>query len=84
MTREEVLAGIAEDLVDIADVDPAGVTEDKRFTEDLGIDSLQKLDLIRATERRFGVEIPDQRSASWDTLKTVGQLVDQVVMAGRR
>jgi acyl carrier protein len=83
MTRNEALAGIVEELADITGADPASITEDKLF-EDLGIDSLQKIELIRATERRFGVEIPDQRSASWDTLKTVGQLVDQVVMAGRR
>ena len=53
---ERVQAIIAEQL---------GVEEDKvnneaSFTEDLGADSLDQVELILALEEEFGIEIPDE------------------------
>ncbi len=46
---------IAEHL----DVDPAKVKRDARFTDDLGADSLDQVELVMAFEEEFGIEIPD-------------------------
>ncbi len=46
---------IAEHL----DVDPAKVKKDARFTDDLGADSLDQVELVMAFEEEFGIEIPD-------------------------
>lgn len=49
---------IAEHL----DVDPAKVKRDARFTDDLGADSLDQVELVMAFEEEFGIEIPDNNA----------------------
>ncbi|MFH4976736.1 hypothetical protein AB6A40_003445 [Gnathostoma spinigerum] len=40
-------------------IDPKKLTMDSRFTEDLGLDSLDHVEVIMALEDEFGFEIPD-------------------------
>ncbi|NJP53842.1 acyl carrier protein [Streptomyces sp. SBST2-5] len=60
MTREEIIAGLAELLNEVADVEPAEVTEDKSFIEDLDVDSLAMVEVIVSAEERFGVSLPEE------------------------
>ena len=72
MTREEVIAGLAEILEEVAGVDPSDVSEEKSFTEDLDVDSLSMVEVVVAAEEKFGVSIPDDEVKN---LKTVGDAV---------
>ncbi len=47
-------------IVDQLGVDQAEVTPEASFTDDLGADSLDRVELIMAMEEAFGVEIPDE------------------------
>src|SRR5260370_40268846 len=47
-------------IVDQLGVDQAEVTPEASFTDDLGADSLDRVELIRAMEEAFGVEIADE------------------------
>ncbi|GGQ20606.1 MULTISPECIES: acyl carrier protein [Streptomyces] len=60
MTREEIISGLAEILNEVADVEPADVTEEKSFIEDLDVDSLAMVEVIVAAEERFGVSLPEE------------------------
>ncbi|KWT56625.1 acyl carrier protein [Streptomyces albus subsp. albus] len=60
MTREEIIAGLAEILNEVADVEPAEVSEEKSFIEDLDVDSLAMVEVIVAVEERFGVSLPEE------------------------
>jgi NADH dehydrogenase (ubiquinone) 1 alpha/beta subcomplex 1 len=40
-------------------VDPAKVSIDCTFTEDLGLDSLDSVEVVMAIEDEFAIEIPD-------------------------
>lgn len=51
------------------------VTPEKNFQEDLGADSLDRVELIMAVEDEFVLEIPD---ADAETLTTVGAVLDYV------
>ena len=70
--QDGVLAGLAEVLTDVARVDPAAVTPDARLADDLGIDSMTLVDVVVAAEDRFGVVIPDD---VWARFETVGDAV---------
>jgi acyl carrier protein len=76
MTREEVVAGLAEILEEVAGVDPADVSEEKSFTEELDVDSLSMVEVVVAAEEKFGVKIPDDEVQN---LKTVGDAADFVL-----
>ncbi|HWG86391.1 MAG TPA: acyl carrier protein [Candidatus Acidoferrales bacterium] len=41
-------------------LEPSGVTPDASFVDDLGADSLDRVELVMAFEESFGLEIPDE------------------------
>lgn len=60
MTREEIVYALAEILNEVADVDPADVSEEKAFTDDLDVDSLAMVEVIVSAEERFSVQLPEE------------------------
>ncbi len=50
-------------------VDEAKVTDDAKFVDDLGADSLDTVELVMAFEEEFGVEIPDDAAEKIQTVK---------------
>ena len=74
-SADEVRAGLAEILNEVADVDASDVTDDKSFTDDLDVDSLSMVEVAMAAEEKFGVKIPDD---DLPKLKTVGDAVNYI------
>ncbi len=58
MTRDEIAAEVVEVLSELADVDPAAVTEGSSLVIDLEIDSLLMVEIFVALEAHFGVTLP--------------------------
>ena len=79
MGEDDTLAAIAEVLADVARVDPAHVTPRARF-DDLGIDSLTMVDVVVAVEDRFGLVIPDDE---WARFESVGDVLAHLGRAAR-
>lgn len=79
MSQNEILAGLAEILEEVAGVNPAEVTPEKTFIDDLDVDSLSMVEVVVAAEERFGVKIPDDDVKG---LKTVGDAVAYIQRAG--
>jgi acyl carrier protein len=59
-------------IVDKLGVDASEVTADASFTNDLGADSLDTVELIMEFEKEFGVSIPDDQA---ENITTVGQAI---------
>lgn len=68
---EKVQSVVAEKL----SVDAADVTPEKSFTNDLGADSLDTVELIMEFENVFGIKIPDSDT---EKIATVGDAVKYV------
>ncbi len=75
MDRDQVLERIRAHLATELEVDPAQVTDDTRFKEDLEADSLDLVELVMELEDRYGIRIPDEDAAR---ILTVGQAADFV------
>jgi acyl carrier protein len=75
LSQQEILAGLAEIIDEIAGVPADEVTPDKTFVDDLDIDSLSMVEIAVAAQDKFGVEIPDDRLKD---LKTVQDVIDYV------
>jgi acyl carrier protein len=72
---------IRDQLADILEIDPAGITENASFAEDLDADSLALIELVEALEeelgeRSVGFRIDDE---DLEDLRTVRDAVDYVV-----
>ena len=78
VTNDEIRAGLAEILEEIADVSPDDVTAEKSFTDDLDVDSLSMVEVVVAAEEKFGVKIPDD---DVQNLRTVGDAVAYIEKA---
>ncbi|MBO7542345.1 acyl carrier protein [bacterium] len=53
-------------------VKPEEVTEDANFTDDLGADSLDLVEVVMALEEEFEAPVPDEEA---EKIKTVGDAV---------
>ena len=59
-------------IVDKLCVDEAEVTETASFTDDLGADSLDTVELIMEFEKEFDIQIPDDKA---EKISSVGDAI---------
>jgi acyl carrier protein len=77
-STEEIRAGLAEIVNEIAGIPVDDIQLEKSFTDDLDVDSLSMVEVVVAAEERFGVQIPDDEVKQ---LKTVGDAVAYIERA---
>ena len=75
MTAEEIVKQVKAIIVDKLGVEESEVTETANFTNDLGADYLDTVELLMEFERVFGIKIPDEETA---TIVTVQDAIDKV------
>ncbi len=75
MSHEEILKQVRDIIVDKLGVEASEVTESANFTNDLGADSLDTVELIMEFERVFGIKIPDEDAGG---IATVADAVNYV------
>ena len=75
MSREEVLAVMRDCAVDLLKVDPAKVTEEATFADDLEADSLDVVELVMALEEKLDISIPEE---DLEGIKTVGEALNVI------
>ncbi len=62
-------------IVDKLGVDEGEVTQEASFTNDLGADSLDTVELIMEFEKEFNIAIPDDQA---EKIGTVGEAVSYI------
>ena len=68
----EIESKVVAIIVDKLGVDEADVKPEASFTNDLGADSLDTVELIMEFEKEFGVNIPDDQA---EKIGTVGDAI---------
>lgn len=68
----DIASRVKKIIVDKLGVDEAEVTNEASFTNDLGADSLDTVELIMEFEKEFDVSIPDEQA---EGIQTVGQAI---------
>src|SRR5690606_37138878 len=74
--QDEIVAGLAEIVNEIAGIPVEDVQLDKSFTDDLDADSLSMVEVVVAAEERFDVKIPDD---DVQNLRTVGDAAEYIL-----
>lgn len=67
MERKEIEDKVKQFLVDEIEVDEEKITPDAKLKSDLGIDSLDFVDIVVLVDRKFGFKIKQEEMAGVDT-----------------
>ncbi|KAL2262608.1 hypothetical protein VTK26DRAFT_742 [Humicola hyalothermophila] len=77
LTKTEVYERIKQLLSGFDKVnDPSNITETAHFANDLGLDSLDTVEVVMAIEEEFSIEIPDKDA---DTIHSVDKAVEYIL-----
>ncbi|MFC0843784.1 acyl carrier protein [Streptomyces noboritoensis] len=75
VNNTDILNTLATIVEEVTGIDPAEVTTEKSFTDDLDVDSLSMVEITVVLEDRFEVKVPDDQVAE---LRTVGDAVNYI------
>ena len=70
---------IKEIIIDKLGVDESKISEDAKFIEDLGADSLDTVELIMQFEEEFNIEIPDDQAEELHTFEDIVEYISKTV-----
>jgi acyl carrier protein len=65
---QDILAGLAEIVNEVAGIPAESVQMEKSFVDDLDVDSLSMVEVVMACEDKFGVTIPDTEVKNLNTV----------------
>ena len=69
-----------KDLVaEIIEVDPENITNESDFVEDLGMDSMQALEIMAAVEKKYSIQIPEDYLGKVMNLSSLIQIADNII-----
>lgn len=66
-------------IIDKLGVDEAEVTDSASFTNDLGADSLDTVELIMEFEKEFDIQIPDDKAENIATVKDAISFIEATI-----
>ncbi len=72
----DVAEKVKQIIVDKLGVDESEISDESSFTNDLGADSLDTVELIMEFEKEFDIAIPDEEA---EKIQTVGQAISYLV-----
>ena len=75
MDAGEVTDRIVTVVKNFDQVDPSKVTPSTKFADDLGLDSLDIVEVVMAIEDEFAIEIPDQEA---DRITSIQEAVEYI------
>jgi len=72
LTRDEIIEAVYNALVNELKLDPAELSPEKTFFDDLGLDSIDMVDLIIGLQRKFGISLRENDEVK--KVRTIGDL----------
>ncbi|KLO20634.1 acyl carrier protein [Schizopora paradoxa] len=75
LTKDDIQSRVLDVLKSFEKVDASKLSPSASFAGDLGLDSLDAVEVVMAVEEEFAIEIPD---AEADEIQTVQQAIDYI------
>jgi acyl carrier protein len=75
MSREEIEEKVKAFLIDDLEIDEENIFPEAKLKEDMGIDSLDYVDIVVIVEKNFGFKIKPQEMTA---VKTLSQFYDYI------
>ena len=75
MNREEIEAKVRDFLIEDLEIEEEKISGEARLKEDIGIDSLDFVDIVVIVEKKFGFKIKPEEMSN---VKTYTQFIDYI------
>ena len=79
MTRQEIEEKVRAFLIDDLEIDEEKINDDAKLKEDMGIDSLDFVDIVVIVEKNFGFKIKPEEMAGVATLRQFCDYIESKV-----
>ncbi len=79
MDKMEVAQRVRKVVAEMARTDASKLTDQMRFTQDLGMQSVQSIELIAAFEDEFDIEMDEEKAGSVQTVGGAVEFIKKVV-----
>jgi len=66
-------------VAEIVEVSPEEVTPEANFVEDLGMDSMQALEIMAAVEKKYAVQIPEDYLGKIMNLSSLLEIAKEII-----
>ena len=70
---------IAKLIEEIAEISVSELKDDAKFAEDMGVDSMKALEIVAAVEKKFKIQIPEDKIPTIRTPKDVYNIVEALL-----
>jgi acyl carrier protein len=77
MNRQEIFDKVKKILIEKLSVNEADIKEDSSLVDDLGVDSLDLVELLMKFEEEFKVEISEEESQKILTVKDIVDFIEE-------
>ncbi|MFC2814241.1 MAG: acyl carrier protein [Prevotella conceptionensis] len=79
MSRQEIEEKVREFLIEDLEIDEEKIVPEGKLKDDLGIDSLDFVDIVVIVEKKFGFKIKPEEMAGITTLKQFCDYIENKV-----
>jgi acyl carrier protein len=81
MQFENLENDIREIIAEIIEKNPADITPEAKFVDDLGVDSMMALEIMAAIEKKYKIAIPEEKLPQLATLKDTVAIAKEYLAA---
>ena len=79
MTRQEIEEKVKQFLIEDLEIDEEKISAEAKLKDDIGIDSLDFVDIVVIVERNFGFKIKPEEMAGVETLSQFCDYIESKV-----
>jgi acyl carrier protein len=84
MNKEEIkeaIRGMITEIAEDMDIDEDTITDDAKFVDDMGLDSMALLEVLATMEKKFGVSIPETEFPNITSINKCTETVEKYLAA---
>lgn len=68
---------LREIVAKVVEIEPEKITLNASFVEDLGMDSMMALEILAAMEKKYKIQVPEEKLGQLKTLKDAVRLTEE-------
>jgi acyl carrier protein len=79
MRDEQITCDIKEVIMQVTGLPESKLVGNANFIDDLGIESIDAVDIVIGIEKKYGIEIPEERFGEFDSIDAGVELIKSIL-----